>query len=99
MIGETYNIGGNNEKTNIEVVNIICDILDELMPLNDSSYRKQITFVNDRYGHDQRYAIDATKIATKLNWTPEETFESGIRKTILWYLKNNEWYYSVLKKT
>jgi len=99
VIGETYNIGGNNEKTNIEVVNIICDILDELMPLNDSSYRKQITFVNDRYGHDQRYAIDATKIATKLNWTPEETFESGIRKTILWYLKNNEWYYSVLKKT
>ncbi|MDA9842424.1 dTDP-glucose 4,6-dehydratase [Gammaproteobacteria bacterium] len=91
VIGETYNIGGHNEKSNIEVVEMICDLLDELVPLNSGSYISQISHVKDRPGHDKRYAIDATKIAEDLEWTPEETFESGIRKTIQWYLNNSEW--------
>jgi dTDP-glucose 4,6-dehydratase len=91
VIGETYNIGGHNEKSNIEVVKIICDLLDELVPLNSGSYKAQISHVADRPGHDKRYAIDATKIAKDLEWIPEETFESGIRKTIQWYLDNAEW--------
>ena len=91
VIGETYNIGGHNEKSNIEVVKVICDLLDELVPLNSGSYKDQITHVADRPGHDKRYAIDATKIAKDLGWIPEETFESGIRKTIQWYLDNAEW--------
>ena len=91
MIGETYNIGGHNEKANIEVVKLICHLLDELIPLNVGSYKAQITHVADRPGHDKRYAIDASKIARDLDWTPEETFESGIRKTILWYLDNSQW--------
>ncbi|MDA8936993.1 dTDP-glucose 4,6-dehydratase [Porticoccaceae bacterium] len=90
-VGETYNIGGHNEKTNIEVVKLICDLLDELVPLDAGSYNAQITHVPDRPGHDQRYAIDASKIAIDLDWTPEETFESGIRKTIQWYLDNSQW--------
>lgn len=89
-VGETYNIGGHNEKQNLEVVNTICDLLDELVP-KDASYREQITFVADRPGHDRRYAIDASKIATELGWTPDESFESGIRKTVIWYLNNQEW--------
>ena len=91
-IGETYNIGGHNEKQNIEVVKTICHILDELQPRADSTqYESLITFVKDRPGHDLRYAIDASKIANELNWTPTETFDSGIRKTVEWYLNNMEW--------
>ena len=91
-IGETYNIGGHNEKQNIEVVKTICHILDELKPqANDQPYESLIKFVKDRPGHDLRYAIDARKIANELNWTPTETFDSGIRKTVEWYLNNMEW--------
>ena len=91
-IGETYNIGGHNEKQNIEVVKTICSILDELKPqVNGQPYESLITFVKDRPGHDLRYAIDASKIANELNWTPTETFDSGIRKTVEWYLNNMEW--------
>ena len=91
-IGETYNIGGHNEKQNIEVVKTICHILDELKPqANGQPYESLITFVKDRPGHDLRYAIDASKIANELNWTPTETFDSGIRKTVKWYLNNMEW--------
>lgn len=89
-IGETYNIGGHNEKKNLEVVETICDLLDELVPKN-STYRQQITYVTDRPGHDRRYAIDASKISRELNWQPQETFESGIRKTVQWYLDNTLW--------
>ena len=86
--GETYNIGGHNEKKNIEVVHRICDLLDELQPRPDGkSYRGQIVFVKDRPGHDLRYAIDASKIHRELGWTPRETFDSGMRKTVEWYLK------------
>ena len=91
-VGETYNIGGHNEKQNIEVVKTICNILDELKPQeNGQPYESLITFVKDRPGHDLRYAIDASKIANELNWTPTETFDSGIRKTVEWYLNNMEW--------
>ena len=91
-VGETYNIGGRNEKANLEVVHTLCDLLDELKPREDGkSYREQITFVKDRPGHDRRYAIDATKIAGQLGWKPEETFESGICKTVQWYLDNQDW--------
>jgi dTDP-glucose 4,6-dehydratase len=96
-IGETYNIGGHNEKANIEVVKLICDLLDELVPLDTGSYHAQITHVEDRLGHDRRYAIDAGKIASELGWIPEETFESGIRKTVLWYLDNQRWCANVKK--
>lgn len=89
-IGETYNIGGHNEKQNIEVVHSICDILQQLWP-KQASYREQITFVQDRPGHDRRYAIDASKIQCELGWQPKETFETGIRKTVQWYLDNLEW--------
>ena len=91
-VGETYNIGGHNEKQNIEVVKTICHILDELQPqANGQPYESLITFVKDRPGHDLRYAIDASKIANELNWTPTETFDSGIRKTVEWYLNNMDW--------
>lgn len=89
-IGETYNIGGHNEKQNIEVVQTICDMLQEMQP-QATSYRDLITYVEDRPGHDRRYAIDASKIQKELGWTPEETFETGIRKTMEWYLNNLEW--------
>ncbi|MEI8602887.1 dTDP-glucose 4,6-dehydratase [Shewanella sp. PP-Sp27a-2] len=89
-IGETYNIGGHNEKQNIEVVKTICIILDTLVP-KETPYAEQITYVTDRPGHDRRYAIDATKMSNELNWQPEETFETGLRKTIEWYLANQEW--------
>ncbi|MGR4989815.1 dTDP-glucose 4,6-dehydratase [Vibrio rotiferianus] len=98
-IGETYNIGGHNEKANIEVVKTICSLLEELRPNKPEgveSYESLITYVKDRPGHDVRYAIDATKIAQELNWTPEETFESGIRKTVEWYLNNQQWWQRVL---
>jgi len=89
-VGETYNIGGWNEMTNLDVVHTLCDILDELDP-KSSSYREQITFVADRPGHDRRYAIDARKIEREIGWRPAETFGSGIRKTVEWYLNNQEW--------
>jgi dTDP-glucose 4,6-dehydratase len=89
---ETYNIGGWNEKANIDVVKTLCSILDELQPRKDGkSYGQQITFVKDRPGHDRRYAIDAAKIEKELGWKPAETFETGIRKTVRWYLDNQEW--------
>ncbi|MGY2461619.1 dTDP-glucose 4,6-dehydratase [Vreelandella sulfidaeris] len=90
QVGETYNIGGHNEKQNIEVVRTICDILQELHP-QERSYRDLITFVKDRPGHDMRYAIDASKIQKELGWAPEETFDTGIRKTVQWYLENQRW--------
>lgn len=94
--GEVYNIGGLNEKTNIEIVHTLCDILDELRPLESvdgkaSSYRDLISYVKDRPGHDRRYAIDAKKIEQELGWLPSETFETGIRKTVGWYLDNQDW--------
>tara|TARA_R110002126_G_scaffold687_10_gene4301 strand:- start:1954 stop:3030 length:1077 start_codon:yes stop_codon:yes gene_type:complete len=89
-VGETYNIGGHNEKQNLEVVQTICTILDVLVPKN-SPYAEQITYVTDRPGHDRRYAIDASKMSKELNWTPVETFETGLRKTIQWYLDNQLW--------
>ena len=95
-LGETYNIGGHNEKQNIEVVREICRILDELLP--DSPHKPHenlITYVTDRPGHDLRYAIDATKIKEDLNWTPQETFETGLRKTVQWYLDNQEWWQNI----
>lgn len=92
VVGETYNIGGHNEKRNIDVVKTICSILDELRPqANDRPYESLITFVKDRPGHDLRYAIDASKMANELDWKPEESFETGIRKTVEWYLNNLEW--------
>ena len=91
-LGETYNIGGWNEKANIDVVKTICSILNELKPrLDGKSYVEQITFVKDRPGHDRRYAIDASKIERELGWKPAETFETGIRKTVQWYLDNPKW--------
>lgn len=91
-IGETYNIGGCNEKRNIDIVEAICELLDELSPRIDGlSYREQIVFVKDRPGHDRRYAIDAGKIMHELGWSPSETFETGIRKTVQWYLENQVW--------
>ncbi len=91
-IGETYNIGGWNEKPNIEIVRTICRLLDELRPKADGqSYSNQINYVQDRPGHDRRYAIDASKIHQELGWKPQETFDSGIRKTVQWYLDNPQW--------
>ena len=91
-LGEIYNIGGWNEKANIEVANIICEILDELSPRSDMhSYKEQIAFVSDRPGHDLRYAIDASKIEKELGWRPAETFDTGIRNTVHWYLDNPQW--------
>lgn len=90
--GETYNIGGHNEKQNIEVVYTICDTLNELVPKDSGdNYRSQISFVTDRPGHDFRYAIDASKIERELGWTPEETFKTGVKRTIQWYLDNIDW--------
>jgi dTDP-glucose 4,6-dehydratase len=103
LVGETYNIGGHNEKQNIEVVRLICQLLEELAPSNSHShssggdgFESQIVYVDDRPGHDVRYAIDAAKIERELGWVPEETFESGIRATVQWYLNNSEWAARVL---
>lgn len=96
-LGETYNIGGNNEKTNLEVINAVCAILDELRP--DSAVKPHaslITFVKDRPGHDQRYAIDARKIERELGWQPKESFETGFRKTVTWYLDNQDWVQNIV---
>ena len=98
-VGETYNIGGHNEKKNIQVVEIICELLEELAPQKPSGvslYRDLIEFVTDRPGHDTRYAIDASKMQSELGWTPEESFETGIRKTVEWYLNNESWWRRVL---
>jgi dTDP-glucose 4,6-dehydratase len=92
LLGETYNVGGWNEKPNLEVVRTLCAILDELKPRADGqSYAKQITYVTDRPGHDRRYAIDARRLERELGWKPAETFETGIRKTVQWYLDNSGW--------
>jgi dTDP-glucose 4,6-dehydratase len=97
QLGETYNIGGNNEKTNLEVVSLLCELLDELKPRADGkSYKTQMTFVQDRPGHDRRYAMNAKKIQTELGWEPQETFESGLRKTVVWYLENAQWVHHVV---
>ena len=90
-LGETYNVGGWNEKPNIEIVHTVCALLDELRPSAEGSYKRLITHVKDRPGHDRRYAIDARKIERELGWRPAETFETGIRKTVQWYLNNPEW--------
>jgi dTDP-glucose 4,6-dehydratase len=91
-IGATYNVGGANERTNLDVVRMICELLDELRPRRDgASYQRQITFVQDRPGHDRRYAVDSTRIREELGWRPRETLESGLRKTVTWYLENAEW--------
>jgi dTDP-glucose 4,6-dehydratase len=97
--GESYNVGGRNEKRNIEVVQAICDILDELRPDSNGSYRRLITFVEDRPGHDLRYAIDCSKIERELGWRPTQTFETGLRKTIQWYLDNSGWWQAIRSGT
>lgn len=97
-VGETYNIGGHNEKKNIEVVELLCGIMQELKP-QSKPYRDLITFVKDRPGHDRRYAIDARKIERELGWKPEETFETGMRKTVEWYLNNEQWWLRVMNGT
>jgi len=89
--GEVYNIGGNNEKPNIDIVHAVCALLDELRPRASGSYREQVSFIKDRPGHDRRYAIDASKMMQELGWKPAETFETGIRKTVQWYLDNPDW--------
>lgn len=99
VVGETYNIGGHNEKRNLEVVEAICDLLEELAPEKPAgitAYRDLITFVKDRPGHDLRYAIDASKIESELGWVPQESFETGLRKTVQWYLNNRSWWQRVL---
>lgn len=99
QIGETYNIGGHNEKQNIEVVKTLCSLLEELAPIKPAGvdkYSDLITYVTDRPGHDVRYAIDASKIERELNWTPQETFETGLRKTVQWYLDNKSWWQAII---
>ena len=99
-IGSTYNIGGNNEIQNIDIVKIICRKMDELSPrISGTKYEELITYVTDRPGHDFRYAIDASKIENELGWLPKESFETGIEKTILWYLDNKEWWESIQNNT
>jgi dTDP-glucose 4,6-dehydratase len=97
-IGETYNIGGHNEWANIDIIHLICDLIDEVSPQTGGQSRKLITFVKDRLGHDRRYAIDATKIKHELGWVPAHTFETGIRETVKWYLDNQRWVAEVKKK-
>ena len=97
-IGETYNIGGNEEKTNVEIVMQICKILDAKKPLKKSSYKDLITYVKDRAGHDFRYAIDASKIKNEINWSPFYTFEKGLEETVDWYINNEEWWENILNK-
>ena len=95
-IGETYTIGANNEKTNLDLVNCICKLLDEIKPNpNGAQYSDQIQFVTDRPGHDKRYAIDSSKIRKQLGWTPKETLESGLEKTVHWYVSNSAWLGSI----
>jgi dTDP-glucose 4,6-dehydratase len=98
VLGETYNIGGHNEWANIHIVKLICDLIDELAPQLGGGSQKLITYVKDRPGHDRRYAIDASKIQKELGWVPAHTFEKGIRETVQWYLANQDWVKTVLKK-
>jgi dTDP-glucose 4,6-dehydratase len=91
-LGETYNVGGNSEMKNLDVVHTLCGLLDELQPRADgASYRRQIRFVTDRPGHDRRYAIDSRKLQGELDWTPAETFATGLRRTVIWYLEHGAW--------
>jgi dTDP-glucose 4,6-dehydratase len=96
--GETYNVGGHNEWANIRIVELICDLIDELRPDFGGNSRKLISFVKDRLGHDRRYAIDASKIERELGWKPAYTFERGIRETVKWYLNNQDWVKGVTSK-
>ena len=99
-LGETYNIGGNNEIQNIDIVKTICEKMDEYSPRQQGgNYEELITYVTDRPGHDFRYAIDASKISNELGWQPKENFETGIEKTILWYLENREWWQAIQDNT
>ncbi len=97
-IGEAYNIGGNNEIKNIEIVHTICELMDELRPSINGSYKNLIEFVKDRPGHDFRYAIDSTKIQNELGWVPKESFNTGIKKTIEWYIDNESWWNKIQKE-
>ena len=96
--GETYNVGGHNERTNLQVVKAICSTLDELRPRGEGRYEDLITYVADRPGHDLRYAIDPSKLMNELGWRPEENFETGIRKTVQWYLDNEWWWKPIHEK-
>jgi len=98
VVGETYNVGGRNERTNLQVVESICDLLDEIAPNSSSTRRDLITFVTDRPGHDRRYAIDATKLERELGWRAEENFESGIEKTVRWYVDRQPWWRAILER-
>ncbi|MCS5640862.1 MAG: GDP-mannose 4,6-dehydratase, partial [Candidatus Marinimicrobia bacterium] len=99
-IGETYNVGGNNEIKNIQIVEVICDVLNDIHPAGSGkSYHELITFVKDRPGHDFRYAIDASKLKKEIGWEPKESFNTGIQKTIEWYLKNEEWWKTIQENT
>src|SRR6185437_2191453 len=97
-VGETYNVGGRNERTNLQVVETICDLLDEMAPSPMGSRRSLISFVADRPGHDRRYAIDASKLERELGWKPEENFVSGIEKTVRWYLDEQSWWKAILQR-
>ena len=97
-IGETYNVGGRNERTNLHVVETICDLLDEIAPGKDGPHRRLISFVTDRPGHDRRYAIDASKLETELGWRAQENFESGIGKTVRWYVEQQPWWRAILER-
>jgi len=98
-LGDTYNIGGRNERTNLHVVETICDLLDRMRPAKDRKSRRQlITFVADRPGHDRRYAIDAGKLEREIGWRAEETFETGLKKTVAWYLDNGSWWQAILDR-
>jgi dTDP-glucose 4,6-dehydratase len=97
-VGETYNIGGRSERANIYVVQQVCDLLDRLQPPKSSPRQQLISFVADRPGHDRRYAIDASKLERELGWSPKETFETGLEKTVRWYLANRSWWQSILQK-
>jgi dTDP-glucose 4,6-dehydratase len=97
-VGETYNVGGRNERTNLHVVERICDLLDEISPNSNSPHRNLITFVPDRPGHDRRYAIDASKLERELGWRAEENFETGIRKTVRWYVEHQPWWQAIAQR-
>ncbi|MCP3472174.1 dTDP-glucose 4,6-dehydratase [Bradyrhizobium sp. CCGUVB1N3] len=98
VVGETYNVGGRNERTNLHVVEKVCELLDEIVPANTGSRRSLISFVKDRPGHDRRYAIDASKIERELGWRAEENFESGLAKTVRWYCENRKWWQAILDR-
>jgi dTDP-glucose 4,6-dehydratase len=97
-IGETYNIGARNERTNIHIVKTICSLLDQMAPSPNGPRHRLISFVEDRPGHDRRYSIDPSKIETELGWHPQESFETGLEKTVLWYLENRSWWRAILNR-